>query len=130
MDYKPKFRAFELDTGIMYYNICPTPEKDTIHLFFENGGFEELLGNFKIMQWAWVFDIKGREIYAGDIVELQKSRGDFREGKKFVIKFDEKELCFYAVPLGVKVKDPKKLRITKNKDKVFLIIGNVFENSN
>ena len=124
MNREIKFRAWDSRRKIMYPNAQNTYD----FMASEGGCMEENFkcvledDNYKVMQYTNCYDINGKEIYEGDVVEKEIMESIFDDSKLIgVVKMIEGCWCV--------VDDKKKVaKYLWSETDVNRVIGNIYEN--
>ena len=103
-----KFRAW-VNEKLEYDIIWPYIEDVQLQEFFNDE-------RFKLMQYTGLKDKQGKEIYEGDIVELQEKHWSLSWGPVEVVSFENG--CFYPWGIGD----------WEYPSEAYLVIGNIYEN--
>ena len=116
-----KFRAWNKEEKEMYYNAEQTYDYrcQGKGCFLENFGSVLKDERLEVMQYTGLKDKKGKEIYEGDIVKVEKIDWAY-------IYYDEDRMAWGIKPINEFYFDSPLL--SENADLELKVIGNIYEN--
>ena len=118
---KPKFRAWDEEGKVMYYDVYPFKD-DTLLLSYDEIAFDEVpASEFILMQSTGLRDKNGKEIFEGDIVKFTITNG-------FDYVVDEYGVVTYKQGAFFIVKDFAEYLISYVYTDKIEVIGNIYEN--
>lgn len=123
-----KFRVYNKHTKKMY-EVEWLSFRHNLLIVSANEDWErnQKLSDFELMQYSWLKDQDGKDIFEGDIITTTVQHQSVCKGATMVIVWDDTELCFFAEYIQhLNQKWYLRLRVTANKK--FKIIGNIYEN--
>ena len=133
-----KFRGKGLEMPVFYYgNLQNIRDFGNITSFIVDEYVPNQISNMvdseTVGQFIGLKDIKSDEIYEGDVLEVTKdSRGDFKVGDTFEVKYSDDCATFYITPfIENNTKKNEDILYFISKDMVeergFTIIGNIHQ---
>lgn len=118
---KPKFRAWEEEGEVMYYDVYPFKD-DTLLLSYDEIAFDEVpASDFILMQSTGLKDKNDKEIFESDIVKFTITNG-------FDYVVDEYGVVTYKQGAFFIVKDFAEYLISYVYTDEIEVIGNIYEN--